>query len=107
MIKYGATDYADVKFCRFYPHVEIRDEQWIDIVLKFDLEEGTTIPEDWPDPSILVVCNHRGGIAHIVPQEEGCDSEYQFSEMEKEQIRRYVIDHEIYKRVKKTPESLY
>lgn len=90
MLKYGSPDTTELKFKRFVAEVEPRDEQWIDIVLRFELEEENAIPLDVTDLTALVICTRGGEIFQMVPQDEGCDCEYQFTPGEKEQIRDYV-----------------
>ncbi|MNR64771.1 hypothetical protein D3C85_1875280 [compost metagenome] len=57
------------------------------------LEDGEVLPEGLMDPSILVICNIEGDIVQIVLHDEGCDSEFQFTYAEKEQIETYVNQH--------------
>ncbi|MCU6708173.1 hypothetical protein M6D81_05560 [Paenibacillus sp. J5C_2022] len=90
MIKYGLDRITELKFRSFMPHVERRDEQWIDIVLQPELAEATPVPDDVIDFTILVICTHDGTIVQMVPQDEDCDCEYGFTVGEKEQIAAYV-----------------
>ncbi|WP_282935404.1 hypothetical protein [Paenibacillus sp. RC67] len=89
MIQYGSVEVKDLKFIHMKSTIELRDEQWIDIEVRFGLGEGSELPNDITDLSALLICSYSGGIAQIVPQDEGRDCEYQFTESEKEQLRTY------------------
>lgn len=90
MIKYGLDEIQELKFEAFKLHIEKRDKQWIDIMLIPTLSESSTLPTDLIDFSILVICNTQGVIAQIVPQDVGCDCEYQLTFSEKEQVEAYI-----------------
>ncbi|HIW32406.1 MAG TPA: hypothetical protein IAA29_06445 [Candidatus Paenibacillus intestinavium] len=94
MIKYGLDQIDELKFITFDVHIEKRDQQWVDIDLIPVVLEGAPLPEDLIDFNILVICSHEGIIAQMVPQDVGCDCEYQLTFSEKEQVRQYVeSDH--------------
>lgn len=90
MIKYGLDKIQELKFITLDIHIEKRDEQWVDINLVPIVMEGTPLPSDLIDFNILVICTHEGFIAQMVPQDVGCDCEYQLTFSEKEQVRQYV-----------------
>ncbi|WP_028548261.1 hypothetical protein [Paenibacillus sp. UNC451MF] len=89
MIQYGSVDVKELKFHRMKSTVDLRDEQWIDVEVRFDLGEGSELPHDLTDLSALLICSYSGGIAQIIPQDEGRDCEYQFTELEKAQLKDY------------------
>lgn len=96
MIKYGSDRITELKFVSFKPTMELRpDGQWVDIVLEPAVDESTPIPDDLIQFSILVICTTDGVIAQIVPQDEDCDCEYQFTFSEKEQIKAFILSEEI------------
>lgn len=95
MIKYGLDTVTELKFLAFEPRIEQRDAQWVDIVLEPTLADSTPVPDDMIDFSIWVICTLDGSIAQILPQDEDCDCEYNFTVGEKEQIQAYVEREEI------------
>ncbi|MDB4867788.1 MAG: hypothetical protein JWR03_2121 [Cohnella sp.] len=90
MIRYGDETWRDLTFTAFYPKVEKRDAQWIDVELRLEAAAETPLPDDLIDFSVLVICTHRGFPIQIVPLDEGCDCEYQLTYSEKEQIETYI-----------------
>ncbi|WP_051236502.1 hypothetical protein [Paenibacillus pinihumi] len=92
MIKYGSDRVTHLEFASFTPRLERRDNQWIDVGLRFELKRtcAEEAPQDLIDLTILVICTHGGQIAQIIPLDEGCDCEYQFTAGEKEQITAYI-----------------
>ncbi|RAP78243.1 hypothetical protein [Paenibacillus montanisoli] len=95
MIQYGSDTITQLKFLAFYPRMERRDDQWIDIELRAEVSHETPIPSGLIDLTILVICTHSGAIAQIIPLDEGCDCEFQFTSDEKEQIASYIESDEI------------
>ncbi|MCR2802858.1 hypothetical protein [Paenibacillus soyae] len=96
MIKYGSDCITELKFEGYRPAMELREDgQWVDIVLHPSLHESTPAPDDLIQFSILVICTTDGTIAQIVPQDEDCDCEYQFTFSEKEQIASYINSGEV------------
>lgn len=95
VIKYGLDIVEELKFASFDINVERRNEMWIDIILKPKLLLGSELPGDLIDFDILVITSHEGVIAQIVPQDVGCDCEYQFTMAEKEQIKQYIQSEEV------------
>lgn len=102
VIKYGADTVAQLRFASFTPRLERRDGQWVDVELRFELEDGSQgdAPGDLIDLTILVICTHGGQIAQIIPLDEGCDCEYQFTADEKEQIAAYIDRSEVQERIR-------
>ncbi|MBD2869783.1 hypothetical protein [Paenibacillus arenilitoris] len=90
MIKYGLDRVTELRFESFRPVIERRDDQWIDIALRFELAPGSEEPTDLIDFTALVICTLDGTIVQMVPQDEECDCEYQFTAGEKEQIASYI-----------------
>ncbi|MBH5317741.1 hypothetical protein I6N90_07985 [Paenibacillus sp. GSMTC-2017] len=95
MIKYGLDTITELKFKEFNPIIERRDDQWVDIVLRPELDSGAPIPDDLIAFSILVICTLDGTIVQIVPQDEDCDCEYQCTFSEKEQIKAFIEQNHI------------
>lgn len=90
MIKYGDDRITELRFVKFIPHVERRNEHWVDVTLRFETAEETPVPDDLIELSALVVCTPQGAPIQIEPQDEGIDCEYQFTFSEKEQIEAYI-----------------
>lgn len=105
MIKYGLDRVTELEFAAFYPKLERRDGQWIDIVLRFDLQPASDErPADLIDLTALVICTHAGQIAQMIPQDEDCDCEYQFTAEEKAQITSYIEGVELQSLIHKVAE---
>jgi len=90
MIKYGSERITELRFERLDARLELRNEQWIDIDIRLAVAEETPVPDDLIELTALVITNTAGQIAQIVPQDEGCDCDYQFTAEEKEQLAAYV-----------------
>ncbi|MHA6484044.1 hypothetical protein ACX1C1_19300 [Paenibacillus sp. strain BS8-2] len=90
MFKYGMDTVTELRFLSFTHKIEKRDEQWMDIMLQPELADTTPVPDDIIDFSIWVICTHAGTIVQILPQDEDCDCEYNFTPFEKEQITVYI-----------------
>jgi hypothetical protein len=89
MIQYGSTDINELKFLGFQASIEPRDGQWIDVELRPQLTENSQLPADISELTALLICTYSGDIAQFVPQDEGRDCEYHFTESEKAQLRDY------------------
>nr|WP_233168242.1 hypothetical protein [Paenibacillus roseus] len=91
-----------MEFASFTPRLEKRDHQWIDVELRFELKNTSAdeAPQDLIDLTILVICTHNGQIAQIIPLDEGCDCEYQFTAGEKEQITAYIQSEAVQERIR-------
>lgn len=101
MIKYGSDRIEELKFASFKTLIERRNEQWIDINLVPQLSpDSAELPTDLIDFSILVICNHSGVIAQMVPQDIGCDCEYQLTFSEKEQVKAWILTETIQSQIK-------
>ncbi len=90
MIQYGSDRVTDLIFHTFNPIMERRDQQWVDIVLEADVDEQTPVPDDFISFTVFVICMIDGTIVQMIPRDEDCDCEFQFTVGEKEQIRRYI-----------------
>jgi hypothetical protein len=90
MIKYGSEHVTELRFDGLGARMELRNDQWIDIDIRLTVAEATPVPDDLIDLTALVITNTVGQIAQIVPQDEGCDCDYQFTAGEKEQLAAYV-----------------
>ena len=95
MIKYGSERMTELRFERLDAHLELRNDQWVDIDIRLTVAEETPVPDDLIDLTALVITNTAGQIAQIVPQDEGCDCDYQFTAEEKEQLAAYVQSVEL------------
>jgi len=95
MIKYGSERIAELRFEQLDARLELRNDQWIDIDIRLTAAEHTPVPDDLIDLTALVITNTAGQIAQIVPQDEGCDCDYQFTAGEKEQLAAYVQSAEL------------
>ncbi|XEC92553.1 hypothetical protein AB6A23_14190 [Paenibacillus tarimensis] len=104
MIKYGSDRVTELQFAAFHPRLERRDDQWIDIELQFELTEESELdaPSDVIDLRALVICTHGGAIVQIVPQDEGCDCEYQFTAGEKAQIEAFILRPDVQEMIERT-----
>ncbi|MGP4078561.1 hypothetical protein ACTWQL_01500 [Pseudalkalibacillus sp. R45] len=92
MIQYGLGEYSHWVFSDV--HVDLMEEdRWKNLHLSFELEKGE-IPEGLTDPSLLVVID-QGTVMEIVLQNEGCDSEYKLTDMEKEQLITLLKDKKL------------
>ncbi|CAM4204764.1 hypothetical protein L1N85_07425 [Paenibacillus alkaliterrae] len=101
MIKYGLDSVTELRFQSFQPIIERRDGQWVDITLRFELAPETEAPGDLIDFSALVICTADGTIVQMVPHDEGCDCEYQFTVSEKEQIAAFINQPSIQSAIQK------
>jgi len=95
MIQYGSEQVTELKFEAFIPRLELRNSHWVDIDLKLVLSPNTPAPEETVDLTALVICTIDGIIAQMVPLDEGCDCEFQFTMDEKDQIKAYIESTEI------------
>jgi hypothetical protein len=89
MIKYGDTHVQSIRFAGFAADIE-RKPQWVEVRLSLQLPPGTQLPDDLTEPSALVIAAYDGKIIEYAVLDEGCDSEYQFTDEEKAQIAEYV-----------------
>lgn len=90
MIRYGDPVVEELRFTQLKAIVEPRDDgQWVDVEISFGLGEGCRVPEGIEDLTALLICTRAGDIVQIVPQDEGRDCEFQFTEEEKQQLRRF------------------
>lgn len=89
MNKYGADTYQTHQFSLAINEVESKN-QWINVYLEMFMEKGSLLPVGLEDPSLLVICSYSGDIIQIVLLDEGCDSEFQLTPLEKEYIVNYV-----------------
>jgi hypothetical protein len=90
MIRYGDEMWSELRFTGFEYEVERRDGQWVDVLLKVETAEGTPLPDDLIAFEIIAICTHVGHPIQLVTQDEGCDSEYQLTESEQEQINAFI-----------------
>ncbi|TDF99628.1 hypothetical protein [Paenibacillus piri] len=89
MIQYGAEQATEFTFQQYRASIEPRDNQWVDVELRFELKPGCELPVELTDLTALLICTRTGDIFQIVPQDEGRDCEFQFTEAEKVQLRLY------------------
>jgi hypothetical protein len=105
MIRYGDETWRELTFTAFYPKVEKRDSQWIDVELRVETAASTPLPDDLIDFTVLVVCTHSGYPMQIVPLDEGCDCEYQLTQGEKDQIEAYLQSGSMLQLIREAAES--
>lgn len=87
MLRYGDTDVQELRFSSLRATIEPRDPQWIDVFVSFEVEAR---PPGVPKAlGALIICTSRGDIAEMAPQDDGLDCEYQFTPLEKEQLRAF------------------
>jgi hypothetical protein len=108
VIRYGSDRIDELKFTSFKTVMERRDEQWVDINLTPRLATNSAeLPSDLIDFSILVICNHSGVIAQMVPQDIGCDCEYQLTFSEKEQVKAWMNSGDIQRQLKEVVDTTF
>lgn len=95
MIQYESEEVTQLRFQAFLPRIERRDEQWVDIEITAVLSPDTPVPAGISDLTVLVICTAGGAIAQIVPLDEGCDCDFQFTADEKAQISSFIESAEI------------
>ncbi|MEF3303882.1 hypothetical protein [Paenibacillus sp. GYB003] len=88
MYKFDAGAMFEAELLPHSPIVERRGS-FIDVYLKLR-RNGAEWPDDLPEPGALVICRTDGEPIDYVALNEGCDCEYRFTELEKEQLKRYV-----------------
>ncbi|WEK55857.1 MAG: hypothetical protein P0Y55_07375 [Candidatus Cohnella colombiensis] len=90
MIRYHDEAWSELIFTHFQYKIERRDAQWVDVMLQVQVAESTPLPDDVVGFSILAICTHRGDPIQFVTLEDDCDSEYQLTESEQEQLQTYI-----------------
>ncbi|MFC5648464.1 hypothetical protein ACFPYJ_04860 [Paenibacillus solisilvae] len=103
MIQYDSEEVTQLRFHAFRPRIERRDDQWVDIELTAKLSPATPVPDGISELTILVICTVSGVIAQIVPLDEGCDCEFQFTADEKAQISSYIESPDIQALITSSP----
>jgi len=93
MIQYGSELVTELKFEQYEAVIEPRDRQWVDVELRFVWSADGELPADISELTALLICTRTGDIFQIVPQDEGRDCEFQFTESEKAQLRAYYYEH--------------
>lgn len=88
MIQYGSSELHELRFVQMRATAERRG-QWLDVEIRFDLAEDSELPEQLEELTALLICTQDGAVVQIVPQDEGRDCEFQFTELEKEQLRSF------------------
>jgi len=86
MYKYDGSEYRELKFASIEAHAEERDGQWIDVYFKFTPANPAHMPTELQLPSGWLICTIYGQPVQYVVLDDGCDTEYQFTEDEKQQI---------------------
>ncbi|MEK8128539.1 hypothetical protein WMW72_11545 [Paenibacillus filicis] len=92
MLTYGSTDIRELQFAGLSHTVDIRDEKWIDVYVRFNTEDPSLVPDSIEELGALLIVTRDGLLVEIAAQDEGRDCEYQFTESEKEQLRRYYAE---------------
>jgi hypothetical protein len=99
VIRYGDELWTELMFAHIQYEVERRDNQWVDVTLKVETTDETPLPLDLIDFTIMAICTHQGHPIQLVTMDEGCDSEYQLTEWEKEQIHAFIRTDEVQKAI--------
>ncbi|TJY44195.1 hypothetical protein E5161_02030 [Cohnella pontilimi] len=105
MIRYGDETWWELTFSAFYPRVEKRDNQWIDVELRVETAAAAPLPDDLIDFSILAICTHSGYPVQLVPMDEGCDCEYQLTQGEKDQVEAYLLSEPLQQLIREATEN--
>lgn len=90
MLQMGAGYINELKFTGFKV-IEERRDPWIDLNVSLGLPDGTELPEGAEEISGLVICNKDRYVVQTLLLVDGCDSEYQFTPQEKEQILDFLL----------------
>jgi hypothetical protein len=94
MYKYDGSLYHELIFNDIHAAAEERG-QWIDVYIRFKVINSDDIPSDLVEPSGLLICDKNGDPVQYVVLDEGCDTEYQFTNDEKKQIMGHIEDHDL------------
>lgn len=99
MITFNSEKYFESELHIFQPVVE-RREPYIDIYLRLKLIVREDEHHDLSDPGALIICNADGKPIQFVVLEEGCDSEYRFTDLEKDQLWRFVEQERLLEQIR-------
>ncbi|RKN86722.1 hypothetical protein [Paenibacillus ginsengarvi] len=98
MYKFDAGRMFEGRLQPYSPVVERRDP-FIDIYMKLTIA-GVELPDDLNEPGALVICRNNGEPIDYVVLDEGCDCEYRFTELEKDQLRTYIAAERLHSKAK-------
>jgi len=97
MIKYDGSHYKELKFASIRADADLRDGQWIDVYFDFVASVPQDLPVELRQPSGWLICSSEGEVVQFVVLDEGCDSEYLFTEDEKNQVLEYIRQNHVLK----------
>ncbi|MFD0670225.1 hypothetical protein [Cohnella sp. GCM10027633] len=100
MIRYGDEKWTELRFEGLRYEAVRRDNQWVDVTLRVETAEETPLPLDLIDFAILAVCTHRGDPIQLATLDEDCDSEYQLTDGEKQQIEAYIRSEDVQRAIR-------
>ncbi|WP_026672175.1 hypothetical protein [Alkalihalobacterium bogoriense] len=90
MIDFQFEQYSEVVFTDFSLVDNYDVYPWSHYVVSFTSDK---LPMSMEDPTALLIVNKEKDVLQIVLQEEGCDSpNFQFTELEKQQITTWFHD---------------
>lgn len=96
MIKFNGTSWYETPIRPFEPVVERRGAL-IDIQMRLS-RDGQSWPDDLTEPGAWLIFSESGSPIDFIVLNEGCDSEYKFTEEEKAQLLSYVSDNRLLSR---------
>ncbi|MFC0187730.1 hypothetical protein ACFFJY_05480 [Fictibacillus aquaticus] len=89
MFKYGFINYFEAQLTPMN-HEIMEIGPWTNVYLSFEVADRDKLPDDLQDPGGLAVYDSDGELKDLVVLNEGTDSEYKFTDLEKEQLYRYL-----------------
>jgi hypothetical protein len=89
MYKYGFINYFEAELIEMN-HEIMEMGPWTNVYLSFDVADRDKLPDDLQEPAGLAVYDRDGELKDLVVLNEGTDSEYKFTDLEKEQLYRYL-----------------
>jgi hypothetical protein len=94
MIAHGFTQFQESIFKQLKVEDTVQMGQWIHVYVSFMVD---TLPEGLSEPSALIILNQDKEIVQMVVQDEGCDSEFKFTEGEQHQLTEFLREQGIVK----------
>lgn len=94
MIAHGFTQYQESRFRQLKVDDTVQMGQWIHVYASFQVDK---LPEGLSDPSALIILNQEKEIVQMVVLDEGCDSEFKFTEGEQQQLTQFLREQGIVK----------
>ncbi|WP_134698819.1 hypothetical protein [Ammoniphilus sp. YIM 78166] len=94
MISHGFTQFQESKFKQLKVDDKVQMGQWLHVYISFQVD---TLPEGLSEPSALIILNQENDVVQMVVQDEGCDSEFKFTEGEQQQLTEFLREQGIVK----------